>query len=290
MEVVAPIVEPEQPVVEPEPTPAPIPEPTPAPDPVLRLTSDSRVTVEHGGGNGTIRYTLENPVSGVNLSISDDASWLTTSRSGNTISYSASANESQSSRTAIITVSYGGQRFEVNVVQGGNPPEYSSSELDALQQQMTTGVLDIVQSETHVGAPIVFADRGENFDDADFAIEECEEETVEEEIFTTVDEMPTFRGGGLAEFRAWVQANVRYPQIAHDNHIQGNVIIKFVVGPDGKIGDYVVLNSPDRTLSEATIAVLEEANELRNGWRPGKQRGRPVRVSFTLPVSFRIQN
>ena len=121
VEVVAPIVEPEQPVVEPEPTPAPIPEPTPAPDPVLRLTSDSRVTVEHGGDNGTIRYTLENPASGVNLSVSDDASWLTTSRSGNTISYSASANESQSSRTATITVRYGDQSFEVVITQSGKP-------------------------------------------------------------------------------------------------------------------------------------------------------------------------
>ena len=105
------------------------PEPTPAPDPVLRLTSNSRDTVEHGGGNGINRYTLENPVSGVDLSVSDDASWLisvdaswlTTSRSGNTVSYSASANESQSSRTATITVNYGDQSFDVVVTQNGKP-------------------------------------------------------------------------------------------------------------------------------------------------------------------------
>ena len=102
------------------------PEPTPAPDPVLRLTSDSRVTVEHGGGNGTIRYTLENPVSGVNISVSDNANWLTTSVSGSTISYTASANESQSSRTATITVSYGDQSFEVAITQNGKPaPTYA---------------------------------------------------------------------------------------------------------------------------------------------------------------------
>ena len=106
---------------EPDPEPEPEPEPTPAPDPVLCLTSDSRVTVEHGDSNGTIRYTLENPVSGVNLSVRDDASWLTTSRSGNTISYSASANESQSSRTATITVRYGDQSFEVVITQNGIP-------------------------------------------------------------------------------------------------------------------------------------------------------------------------
>ena len=94
--------------------------------PILRLTSDNTITLSHSGGNGSIRYTLENPVSGVNISVSDNASWLTTSRSGNTISYSASANESQSSRTATITVRYGDQSFEVVITQNGKPaPTYA---------------------------------------------------------------------------------------------------------------------------------------------------------------------
>ena len=96
-------------------------EPIPTPAPVLRLTSNNRVTTEHNGTNGTIRYTLENPVSGVNISVSDNANWLTTSVSGSTISYTASANESQSSRTATITVNYGDQSFDVVVTQNGKP-------------------------------------------------------------------------------------------------------------------------------------------------------------------------
>ena len=96
-------------------------EPIPTPAPVLRLTSNSSVTTEHSGSNGTIHYTLENPVSGVNLSVSDNANWLTTSVSGSTISYTASANESQSSRTATITVRYGDQSFEVVITQNGKP-------------------------------------------------------------------------------------------------------------------------------------------------------------------------
>ena len=99
--------------------------PAPAPDPVLRLISNSRVTTEHSGTNGTIRYTLENPVSGVNISVSDNANWLTTSVSGSTISYTASANESQSSRTATITVRYGDQSFEVVITQNGKPAIYA---------------------------------------------------------------------------------------------------------------------------------------------------------------------
>lgn len=170
-----------------------------------------------------------------------------------------------------------------------NQPE-TPPEPQKAQAQVVTDVLNIVSNDQRIETNIVFTDDADDFEDFDFVIEEREEEIVEEEIFITVEEMPTFRGGGLAEFRTWVQQNVRYPQIALENGVQGNVIIKFVVGPDGKMGNYEVLQSPDRTLSEATIAVLEEANELRNGWRPGKQRGRPVRVSFTLPVSFRIQN
>ena len=170
-----------------------------------------------------------------------------------------------------------------------NQPE-TPPEPQKAQAQVVTDVLNIVSNDQRIETNIVFTDDADDFEDFDFVIEEREEEIVEEEIFITVEEMPTFRGGGLAEFRTWVQQNVRYPQIALENGVQGNVIIKFVVGPDGQMGNYEVLQSPDRTLSEATIAVLEEANELRNGWRPGKQRGRPVRVSFTLPVSFRIQN
>lgn len=170
-----------------------------------------------------------------------------------------------------------------------NQPE-TPPEPQKAQAQVVTDVLNIVSNDQRIETNIVFTDDADDFEDFDFVIEDREEEIVEEEIFITVEEMPTFRGGGLAEFRTWVQQNVRYPQIALENGVQGNVIIKFVVGPDGKMGNYEVLQSPDRTLSEATIAVLEEANELRNGWRPGKQRGRPVRVSFTLPVSFRIQN
>jgi protein TonB len=54
--------------------------------------------------------------------------------------------------------------------------------------------------------------------------------------------------------------------------------------------NFKVLQSPDKTLSDATIDVLKKANEMKNGWKPGKQRGKPVKVSFTLPVAFKIQN
>ena len=169
--------------------------------------------------------------------------------------------------------------------QPETPPEQQKA-----QAQVVTDVLNIVSNDQKIETNIVFTDDADDFDDFDIVIEEKEEEIEEEEIFVTVEEMPTFQGGGLPEFRNWVQSNVKYPQIALENGIQGNVVVQFVVGPDGKMTNFRVLQSPDKTLSDATIEVLQKANGLKKGWKPGKQRGKAVKVSFTLPVKFAIQN
>ena len=165
------------------------------------------------------------------------------------------------------------------------PPEQQKA-----QAQVLTDVLNIVSNDQKIETNVVFVEDANEFDDFEIIIEEKEEEIVEEEIFFTVEEMPKFRGGGLPEFRNWVQQNVKYPQIALENGIQGNVVVQFVVGSDGKMTNFKVLQSPDKTLADATIEVLKKANEMKNGWKPGKQRGKPVKVSFTLPVAFKIQN
>ena len=167
--------------------------------------------------------------------------------------------------------------------QPETPPEQQKA-----QAQVVTDVLNIVSNDQKIETNIVFADDADEFDDFEMVIEDKEEEIVEDEIFITVEDMPTFRGGGLPEFRTWVQQNVKYPQIALENGIQGNVIIEFVVDEEGKIGRMKVLQSPDPVLSEAAIKVLEDANKLKRGWKPGKQRGKAVKQKFVLPVSFKI--
>jgi protein TonB len=168
--------------------------------------------------------------------------------------------------------------------QPETPPEQQKA-----QAQVVTDVLNIVSNDQKIETNIVFVEDADDFADFEMIIEDKEEDIVEEEIFFTVEEMPKFRGGGLPEFRNWVQQNVKYPQIALENGIQGNVVVQFVVGPDGKMTNFKVLQSPDKTLADATIEVLKKANEMKNGWKPGKQRGKPVKVSFTLPVAFKIQ-
>ena len=123
-----------------------------------------------------------------------------------------------------------------------------------------------------------------SFEDFEFEVEDKAEE-AEEEIFVNAEVMPTFQGGDLSKFRNWVQSNVKYPQSALNSGIQGNVIVKFVVEKDGKLSNIQVLQSPDQSLSDATIQILMKSPK----WKPGLQRNKPVRVTYTLPVSFKLE-
>ena len=153
--------------------------------------------------------------------------------------------------------------------------------------QVLADVLTIVSNDTKIETPdLLFSDDASVFEDFEFEVEEVVENIVEEEIFVTAEEMPTFQGGDLSKFRNWVQSHVKYPQIALENGIQGNVVIKFVVEKDGKLSNIQVLQSPDSSLSDEAVRVLKTSPK----WKPGKQRNKPVRVTYTLPVSFKIQN
>ncbi len=98
-------------------------------------------------------------------------------------------------------------------------------------------------------------------------------------------QMPEFPGGqeALAEF---LSANVRYPKVAQQNEIQGRVIVQFVVATDGKIENVeVVRTGGDPSLDKEAVRVIKSMPR----WQPGRQRGRPVRVKYTVPVNFRLQ-
>lgn len=108
-----------------------------------------------------------------------------------------------------------------------------------------------------------------------------EEEEVEEEIFVVVEDMPEFPGGML-ELRKYISNNLEYPEIAREMGIQGRVIVQFIVGKDGKVSNAVIARSVDKALDQAALKVINSMP----AWKPGKQRGAPVKVKYTLPVSF----
>lgn len=114
---------------------------------------------------------------------------------------------------------------------------------------------------------------------------QAEEEEVEEEIFVIVEDMPKFRGGDINKFREWVQKRVRYPELAAENGIQGRVFITFVVEPNGTVSNVSISRSVDALLDEAA----KEAVSASPKWEPGMQRGRPVRVRYSIPIIFQLQ-
>ena len=111
------------------------------------------------------------------------------------------------------------------------------------------------------------------------------EEEATEEIFVVVEQQPEFPGGTTALMK-FLGDNIRYPVIAQENGIQGRVIMNFVVERDGSISDVQVVRGQDPSLDREAERVIKTMPK----WKPGQQRGKPVRVRFTLPVVFRLQN
>ncbi len=116
------------------------------------------------------------------------------------------------------------------------------------------------------------------------APEVVEEEVVEQEIFQIVEEMPAFPGGE-AKLMEYVGKNIKYPQIARETGIQGRVFIGFVVEPDGSVSNVKLLRGIGGGCDEEAMRVVKSMPK----WKPGKQRGKAVRVSYQIPVFFKLQ-
>jgi len=111
-----------------------------------------------------------------------------------------------------------------------------------------------------------------------------EEEADEAQVFFIVEDMPEFPGGELA-LRKYIANAIKYPVIAQENGIQGKVYVTFVVGKDGSVQDARIARGVDPSLDKEALRVV---NALPK-WKPGKQRGKAVRVSYTVPINFVLQ-
>ena len=118
-------------------------------------------------------------------------------------------------------------------------------------------------------------------------IETVEEEEVEEEAipFALVENKPTFQGGDANTFSKWVNSQLEYPEIAKENGIQGRVTLQFTVNTDGSVSDVKVLRGVDSSLDKEAVRVVSSSPK----WKPGMQRDKPVRVTYTFPVIFQLR-
>ena len=165
--------------------------------------------------------------------------------------------------------------------QDQKPPEPPKK----VEVKVIADLLQVVTNETKIATDINFAE----FDEDTEVLQQVEvkEEIIEDDQpVLTAETMPSFQGGDLNTFRKWVQDNVRFPQIALENGISGRVVLSFVIEKDGRLTNIQVLMTPDRSLSEEAIRVLNKSPK----WSPGKQRNQVVRIKYTLPVDFRMQN
>lgn len=108
--------------------------------------------------------------------------------------------------------------------------------------------------------------------------------TAKEEVFMVAEQMPEFPGG-MKELLKFLQNNLKYPENAMKNNVQGRVIVQFVVEKDGTLTEFKVARSVDPDLDAEALRVLQTMPK----WKPGMQRGKIVRVKFTVPVSFKLQ-
>lgn len=116
-------------------------------------------------------------------------------------------------------------------------------------------------------------------------VEEKHPEPVKEEVFTAVEQMPQFPGGE-AELLKYIASHIKYPTMAAENNIQGRVVVKFVVGKDGRVGEVVVVRGKDPDLDKEAVRVVKT---LPN-FIPGKMNGQAVSVWYTIPINFKLQS
>lgn len=148
-----------------------------------------------------------------------------------------------------------------------------------------TTQLEIVQDDVEVEDIEINAEVEQNEVIEEYVAPEIEEEeVVEQEIFQIVEEMPAYPGGEQ-KMMEYIAKNIKYPQIARESGIQGRVFVGFVVEPDGSVSNVKIMRGIGGGCDEEAMRVVKAMPK----WKPGKQRGKAVRVSYTLPVMFKLQ-
>ena len=104
-------------------------------------------------------------------------------------------------------------------------------------------------------------------------------------VFTIVEEMPQFPGGGEAALIKYLQANIKYPPIARENGITGTVYVNFIIDKEGKVSQAKVLRGIGGGCDEEALRIVNKMPQ----WSPGRQNGRNVIVSYNLPVRFNLK-
>lgn len=110
--------------------------------------------------------------------------------------------------------------------------------------------------------------------------------TTPDNVFTVVEKMPRFNGDSTAAaFMYWVVSNLKYPDEAKEKGIEGRVIMRFIVDEEGNVVNQAIVRGADPLLDKAAYKLISESPK----WEPGTQRDKKVKVTYTIPVTFKLQ-
>lgn len=173
----------------------------------------------------------------------------------------------------------------VPITQETPPPPEAAPKIPILSDQ-----IDVVDDNIKVDDNMfqnLEDDANSGVEIMDYIESAPEEETVEEEAipFQLVEEKPSFNGGDANEFSKWVNSKLVYPEIAKENGVQGRVTLQFTVNADGTVSNVKVLRGVDSSLDKEAVRVVSNSPK----WKPGKQRDRAVKVTYTFPVIFQLR-
>ncbi len=139
-------------------------------------------------------------------------------------------------------------------------------------------VIEIVEDDVEIEDEIEIEDT-ESDEDVEIEIEEEDDE----EFFMVVENMPEFPGGDLGLMK-YIQKNVKYPAIAKEYNITGKVYVSFIVDRKGSVTNVKIVRGVDKNLDAEAMRVVKSLPK----YKPGKQRGKSVRVMFTIPINFTL--
>jgi protein TonB len=140
-------------------------------------------------------------------------------------------------------------------------------------------IIEIVEDDVEIEDEIEIEDTES---DEEEATEEIDEED-DEEFFMVVENMPEFPGGDLGLMK-YIQKNVKYPAIAKEYNITGKVYVSFIVDRSGSVTNVKIVRGVDKNLDAEAMRVVKSLPK----YKPGKQRGKAVRVMFTIPINFTL--
>lgn len=156
-------------------------------------------------------------------------------------------------------------------------------------------VIEVVEDEEEVEETVIESTETSQEEEV-IEVDDVEVEEIDEDLsvpFSVIEDVPVFPGCEKSgdkkkcfqeQIQKHIRKNFRYPEIAQELGIQGRVSVVFVIQKDGSIGD-IRMRGPDKNLEKEALRIIEKLPKMT----PGKQRGRPVKVPFSIPINFKLQ-